>query len=114
MNYRGSQNGGAKLVAQEGNSPDRRLRSLNVYSVGNDVETHKQPGCGLRSSHAFKECVTAHWSMVTLRGKYNGAKYTTEDTDFKFFKPKVVAERSLGIEARPEGLVERREVRMLE
>ena len=28
VNYRGSQNGGAKLVAQEENSPDRRLRSL--------------------------------------------------------------------------------------
>jgi hypothetical protein len=52
--------------------------------------------------------------MVILRGKYNGAKCSTEDTDFKFFKPKVVAERSLCIEAKPEGFVERREVRMLE
>ena len=113
MNYRGSQNGGAKLVAQEGNSPDRRLRSLNVHSVGNDVGTHKQPGCGLRSSHAFKECVTAHWSMVILRGKYNGAKCSTEDTDC-CSNTVVVAERSSCIEAEPEGEVERGEVRMLE
>ena len=27
-----------------------------------DVELHRQPGCWLRSSHTFKECVIAHWS----------------------------------------------------
>ena len=113
MNYRGSQYGGAKLVAQEENSPDRHLRPLNLRSVGNDVERHKQPGCWLRSSHAFKECVTAHWSMVTLRGKYNGAKRSAEDTDC-CRKTVVVAERSSCIEAEPEGQVERGEVRMLE
>jgi len=26
------------------------------------VKSPKQPGCWLRSSHAFKECVIAHWS----------------------------------------------------
>ena len=77
------------------------------------METHKQPGCGLRSSHAFKECVTAHWSMVTLRGKCNGAKRSTEDMDMTLMC-RVVAERSLGVEAEPGGQVERREVRMLE
>ena len=104
---------GAKLHAQEENSPDRRLRSLNLHSVGNDVGMHKQPGGGLRSSHAFKECVTAHWSMVILRGKYNGAKCSTEDTDCYIYVT-VVAERSSRIEAEPGGEVECGEVRMLE
>ena len=27
-----------------------------------DVPLLKQPGCWLRSSHSFKECVIAHWS----------------------------------------------------
>ena len=26
------------------------------------MELHRQPGCWLRSSHTFKECVIAHWS----------------------------------------------------
>jgi hypothetical protein len=30
--------------------------------VEKDVELHRQPGCWLRSSHSFKECVIAHWS----------------------------------------------------
>jgi hypothetical protein len=51
--------------------------------------------------------------MVTLRGKCNGAKRSTEDMDMAR-KCRVVAERSLGVEAEPEGQVERREVRMLE
>ena len=29
-----------------------------------DVSTLKQPGCWLRSSHSFKECVIAHWSSI--------------------------------------------------
>jgi hypothetical protein len=81
--------------------------------VGNDVETHKQPGCWLRSSHAFKECVTAHWSIVILRGKYNGAKRSAEDANV-CSNACVVEERSSGGEAEPEGQVERGEVRMLE
>jgi hypothetical protein len=82
--------------------------------VGNDVGTHKQPGCGLRSSHAFKECVTAHWSIVILRGKYNGAKRSAEDADCLAYGGIVVEERSSGSEVRLESLVERGEVRMLE
>ena len=27
-----------------------------------DVKLRRQPGCWLRSSHSFKECVIAHWS----------------------------------------------------
>ena len=74
---------------------------------------HKQPGCGLRSSHAFKECVTAHWSIVILRGKYNGAKRSAEDADC-MRKHIVVEERSSCGEVELESLVERGEVRMLE
>jgi hypothetical protein len=81
--------------------------------VGNDVETHKQPGCWLRSSHAFKECVTAHWSIVILRGKYNGAKRSAEDANC-IRKYAVVEERSSCGEVGLESLVERGEVRMLE
>ena len=77
------------------------------------METHKQPGCWLRSSHAFKECVTAHWSIVILRGKYNGAKRSAEDANC-VRKHAVVEERSSGSEVRLESLVERGEVRMLE
>ena len=51
--------------------------------------------------------------MVTLRGKCNGAKRSTEDMDMTLMC-RVVAERSLGVEAEPGGQVERREVRMLE
>ena len=38
---------------------------------------HKQPGCWLRSSHSFKECVIAHWSSEVAR-KITGAKLYTE------------------------------------
>ena len=37
----------------------------------------KQPGCWLRSSHSFKECVIAHWSSEVAR-KITGAKLYTE------------------------------------
>ena len=37
----------------------------------------KQPGCWLRSSHSFKECVIAHWSSEFAR-KITGAKLYTE------------------------------------
>ena len=41
----------------------------------------KQPGCWLRSSHTFKECVIAHWSSEFAR-KINGAKLSTEIADY--------------------------------
>ena len=63
-----------------------------------DVELHRQPGCWLRSSHTFKECVIAHWSsgsapkitgaqicyrsyglILSIRGRgalYTGRSYT--------------------------------------
>ena len=43
----------------------------------NDVILRKQPGCWLRSSHSFKECVIAHWSSEFAR-KITGAKLYTE------------------------------------
>ena len=58
----GSQSMWAKLCAREGNSPDRPLRPPSHRRVAKDVRPPRQPGCWLRSSHAFKECVTAHWS----------------------------------------------------
>ena len=61
---RGSQSMWAKLCAREGNSPDRPLRSPSSSRVAKDVRPPRQPGCWLRSSHPFKECVTAHWSRV--------------------------------------------------
>ena len=44
------------------------------------MNLHKQPGCWLRSSHSFKECVTAHWSSEFAR-KITGAKLYTEISD---------------------------------
>ena len=38
-----------------------------------DVGLHRQPGCWLRSSHSFKECVIAHWSSDSAP-KISGAK----------------------------------------
>ena len=58
----GSQNMWAKLCVREGNSPDR------------------PPGCWLRSSHPFKECVTAHWSSGHAPTIY-GAKHGAEAAD---------------------------------
>ena len=48
--------------------------------MGNDVILRKQPGCWLRSSHSFKECVIAHWSSEVAR-KITGAKLYTEIAD---------------------------------
>jgi len=44
------------------------------------VESHRQPGGWLRSSHSFKECVIAHWSSDSAP-KMIGAKHTTEALD---------------------------------
>ena len=48
----------------------------------NDVILRKQPGCWLRSSHTFKECVIAHWSSEVAR-KITGAKLYTEIADLQ-------------------------------
>ena len=73
----GSQSMWAKLCAREGNSPDRPLRSPNPRRVAKDVRSRRQPGGWLRSSHPFKECVTAHWSSgsaPTIHGAKHGAE----------------------------------------
>ena len=44
------------------------------------MELHRQPGCWLRSSHTFKECVIAHWSSDTAP-KMSGAKRDAEAVD---------------------------------
>ena len=62
---RGSETTGEKVRGREGNSPDRQLRSQRYAKCGKDVEVPKQPGGWLRSSHSFKECVTAHWSRIS-------------------------------------------------
>ena len=46
---------GANVHSQEGNNPDRQLRSQNHHSVGNEVERPRQPGGWLRSSHPLKK-----------------------------------------------------------
>ena len=47
----GSETVGDKVDGRKGNSPDLQLRSQNHGSVENDVESLRQPGCWLRSSH---------------------------------------------------------------
>ena len=80
----GSQNMWAKLCVREGNSPDRPPRPPSPCRVAKDVRPRRQPGRWLRSSHPFKECVTAHWSSEFAR-KITGAKLSTEITDCSTF-----------------------------
>ena len=46
---------GANVHRQEGNNPDRRLRSRRRNLVGNEVGRHRQLGGWLRSSHPLKK-----------------------------------------------------------
>ena len=48
---RSSETTGDKLRGRKGNSPKHRLRPPSVCSVGKDVDSHKQPGGWLGSSH---------------------------------------------------------------
>ena len=105
----GSQNMWAKLCVREGNSPDRPLRSRSPCRVAKDVRLPRQPGCWLRSSHSFKECVIAHWSSGHAPTIY-GAKHGTEAADQYLL---VVGELSVRGEAVGRPMVERPEVRML-
>ena len=93
---RGSQSMWAKLCAREGNSPDRPLRSPSSSRVAKDVRPPRQPGCWLRSSHAFKECVTAHWSSGHAP-TIHGAKLDTEAAGFYLLES--VGELPMGGEA---------------
>ena len=51
----------------------------------------RQPGCWLRSSHSFKECVIAHWSSE-IAPKITGAKLYTEIADYVVERYYVVVE----------------------
>ena len=107
---RGSQSMWAKLCAREGNSPDRPLRSPSSSRVAKDVRPPRQPGCWLRSSHSFKECVTAHWSSghaPTIYGAKHGAEAAGRPDGPS------VGELSVRGEASGRPGVERPEVRML-
>lgn len=51
----GRQTWGDKILGQEGNSPDYKLRSLNVSLVDKDIFLLWQSGGGLRGSHPLKK-----------------------------------------------------------
>ena len=79
----GSQSMWAKLCAREGNSPDRPPRPPSPCRVAKDVRPPRQPGGWLRSSHPFKECVTAHWPSgraPTIHGAKHGAEAAGSET----------------------------------
>ena len=86
--HRGSQKAWAKLRLREGNSPDRPPRPPSPCRVAKDVRSPRQPGCWLRSSHAFKECVTAHWSSGSAP-TIHGAKHGAEAAGRQDFLPAV-------------------------
>ena len=69
----------------------------------------RQPGCWLRSSHSFKECVIAHWSSDKAP-KIHGAK--TLHRRLGLLVIKVVGERRVRAEAIPKGVVDCTQVRM--
>jgi len=46
---------GDKVHSREGNSPDRKLRSLNYNEVKEGGKKLRQLGGGLRSSHPLKK-----------------------------------------------------------
>ena len=72
------------------------------------MELHRQPGCWLRSSHTFKECVIAHWSSDSAP-KMSGAKRDTEAMDAR---KRVVEEHCMQAEAVSKGTVDRIQERM--
>ena len=61
----------------KGKQPRPPAKVPKSCSVGKDVILLRQPGCWLRSSHPFKECVIAHWSSGAAP-KIHGAKHDTE------------------------------------
>ena len=63
----------------------------------------RQPGCWLRSSHSFKECVIAHWSSDDAP-KMSGAK--TRHRSYGFAVKRAVEEHSALAEAVSEDAVD--------
>ena len=76
-----------------------------------DVSLQKQPGCWLRSSHTFKECVIAHWSSDDAP-KITGAK--TCHRSLGIHESVLVEEQCMKAEAVSKGTVDSTEVRMPE
>ena len=97
--YLGSETVGDKLHCREGNSPDRRLRPLSVCLVAKEVVVARQPGGWLRSSHSFKECVIAHWSIIAAPRIQRGSSTPPKPRTSSLLG--VVGERSVRDEARP-------------
>ena len=60
--------------------------------MGKDVQLHRQPGCWLRSSHTFKECVIAHWSS-DCAPKMSGAKTHHRSFGLKFMNTELMWKR---------------------
>ena len=71
--------------------------------MAKDVRMLRQPGCWLRSSHSFKECVIAHWSSDDAP-KMSGAK--THHRSFGLAVKRAVEEHSALAEAVPRGAVD--------
>ena len=105
----GSQSMWAKLCAREGNSTDRPPRPPSPCRVAKDVRPPRQPGGWLRSSHPFKECVTAHWPSGHAP-TIHGAKHGAEAADMFLH---MVGERPAGGEAGGRPTVDRAGARML-
>src|SRR3569832_1786304 len=76
----GRQTSGANVRTQEGNNPDRQLRSLKLAKWETKWEGLNQSGCWLRSSHHLMK-VFLLTDRVVLRGRCNGAKPVTEAAD---------------------------------
>jgi hypothetical protein len=71
------------------------------------VQLLRQPGCWLRSSHSFKECVIAHWSS-DCAPIIIGTKHLTEASG----SIGAVGEHSIGGEGVSRGMLERMEEHM--
>src|SRR5699024_12618672 len=82
--------------------PTRRSSDL-------DVGFQRQPGCWLRSSHPFKECVIAHWSRGPAP-KMSGAETRHRSSG----TARLVEEHCMRGEAAPKGAVDCMEERMPE
>ena len=102
---------------REGKNPDRRL-SVPKYGLSGeekDVNSLRQLGGWLRSSHSFKECVIAHQSSG-FAPKMVGTKPVTEATGRAegFVLRSAVGERRECGEGILEGVLERSRVKMPE
>jgi hypothetical protein len=78
------------------------------------VELRRQPGCWLRSSHTFKECVIAHWSSDSAPKIQRGSSLLPKLRILRFnlLDFGVVGERFTSAEAVSQEAVEFVKVRM--